>query len=121
MTALYYISINISLLYNISEKNINGKVRTQVPEPSNLHRSKVPSPKIPPPPHYDSVPEINKKRKKKGSTLTNLLGLFRLDLPGAPGHNIKIDDGVQYEEQVHRRNGQQVYDAGHDAPEFLRV
>lgn len=59
--------------------------------------------------------------EKKGSTLTNLLGLFRLDLPGAPGHNIKIDDGVQYEEQIHRRNGQQVYDARYDAPEFLRV
>ena len=59
--------------------------------------------------------------EKKGSTLTNLLGLFRLDLPGAPGYNIKIDDGVQYEEQIHRRNGQQVYDAGHDAPEFLWV
>jgi len=54
-------------------------------------------------------------------TLTNLLGFFRLDLPGTPRDNIKIDDGVQYEEQVHGRNGQQIYDAGHDAPEFLRM
>lgn len=47
-----------------------------------------------------------KKRRDRQSLWTNLFGLFRLHFPSTPRYNVKIDNGIQYEEQVHGRNGQ---------------
>ena len=47
--------------------------------------------------------------------LANLLHLiscllFR-DLAGSPGHNVQVEDGVDGQEEVHRRDGDVVDDA----------
>lgn len=50
-----------------------------------------------------------------------LLRLLRDDLACAPRDDVQVDDRVQNQKQVHRRDGQQVNDAGGDAPKLLRM
>lgn len=52
---------------------------------------------------------------------TNLLGLLRGDLTGSPRDVVQVDEGVDDEEQVHRRDGQQVEQAGDNTLELLRM
>lgn len=59
--------------------------------------------------------------RRRPNARTNLLGLFRGDLTGSPRDVVQVDEGVDDEEQVHRRDGQQVEQAGDNAFELLRM
>lgn len=50
---------------------------------------------------------------------SNLLRFLHLDLARSPGNDVEINDRVENEKQIHRRDREEVNDAGDDTPEFL--